>query len=61
MAEGVKGAVMARRLSLVVCALTRRAASRRTWRGLGGLATGVVVRAVVDWEEGERKTADEAS
>jgi hypothetical protein len=37
-ADGVKGLLIARRLNLVVWALTSFAESLRTWRGFGGLS-----------------------
>ena len=46
MAEGVKGLLIARRLSLVVCALTSFAASLRTRSGFGGLSIGFAMSEV---------------
>jgi hypothetical protein len=42
-AVGVKGGVIRRRESFVVCAFRRVDESRRTWRGFGGLVLPVVV------------------
>ena len=41
MADGVKGGLVARSPSFVVCAFRSVAASRSTWRGLGGRLMGV--------------------
>lgn len=46
-ADGVKGLLIARRLSLVVCAFTSFAASARMWSGFGGLSRGVAGEGVV--------------
>lgn len=45
-AEGVNGLLIAKSETLVVCALSRVAESRRIWRGLGGskmVVAGVVL------------------
>ena len=40
-ALGVNGLLMSNKLSFVVCAFSKEAESRRTWRGFGGFAGSV--------------------